>query len=320
MWRAIRSKRFRGVSETPRRSYQRPRPSALHPLALGYRCLGGVARLLPRGAAYAASRRMMDAVYLSWPRGRRAAQSTAAAILPHADWDGGAESLARAQFRRYGEYLVDAVRIDEFDAQGCFEAIDGGSPLYADTWEQLREWYQRRPILFAVIHFGNWDVLGGAFSHAVGPSLVLADDLGHQALNHTIQSQRARLGMTPVHGRSGLRAAFNHLKANGTAAILYDRPLHAGERTVDAELFGQPVRLPPTLGRLAAAANAKVIPLAATRTDGFRFQPHLDLTYDPPRDPETITRSITPYFEPWLSRFPDQWYRFRPMFTSDDER
>ena len=201
MWRAIRSKRSRGVSETPRRSYQRPRPSALHPLALGYRCLGGVARLLPRGAAYAASRRMMDAVYLSWPRGRRAAQSTAAAILPHADWDGGAESLARAQFRRYGEYLVDAVRIDEFDAQGCFEAIDGGSPLYADTWEQLREWYQRRPILFAVIHFGNWDVLGGAFSHAVGPSLVLADDLGHQALNHTIQSQRARLGMTPVHGR-----------------------------------------------------------------------------------------------------------------------
>ncbi len=279
----------------------------MHPLALGYQTLGRAARALPRPAAYAAALQLMTAVYYAWPRGRNAARRNAEHLLPHVDWDGDADSLARAQFQRYGEYLVDAVRLDELTPADCYEAVGGDDSTYANQWDQLEEWYQRRPILFAVIHFGNWDILGGAFSHRIGPSMVLVDDLGHPALNQAIQNQRARLGMNPATGRAGLRQIINHLNSNGTAAILFDRPPRPGEQTTTESLFGQQVIIPNEIHRIAKSTNAKLIPLAATRqAHKLRFKPYLDLDY------RGRNRLLTA-FEPALCKAPDQWYQFRPL-------
>ena len=279
----------------------------MHPLALGYQTLGRAARTLPRPLAYTAARRLMDAVYLAWPRGRNAARRNAQILLPHVNWNGSASSLARAQFQRYGEYLVDAVRLDELSTADCYEAVAGDDPAWADHWRRLEEWYQRRPILFAVIHFGNWDILGGAYTHRIGPSMVLVDDLGHPALNKAIQDQRARLGMTPASGRSGLRQIVEHLNANGTAAILFDRPPRPNEQTTTETLFGQQIVLPNEIHRIAESTNAKLIPLAATREDHhLRFTPHIDLDHIP-------DSPLLSAFEPPLSAAPDQWYQFREI-------
>ncbi len=282
----------------------------MHPLAIGYQTLGRAARTLPRPLAYAAARRIMDAVYLAWPRGRYAAQRNAEFLLPHVNWNGSASSLARAQFRRYGEYLVDAVRLDELTPAHCFEAVGGHDPTWSDHWAQLEEWYQRRPVLFAAIHFGNWDILGGAFTHRIGPAMVLIDDLGHTDLNRAIQNQRARLGMTPVAGRRGLRQLVDHLNDNGTAAILFDRPPGPSEQTTTDTLFGREVVIPNEIHRIASATNAKLIPLAATRQGhALRFTPHLDLTYDP-------HTPLLPAFERPLAEAPDQWYQFRDFIRT----
>ena len=52
-----------------------------------------------------------------------ATRRNAEALLPHVNWSGSAAFLARAQFQRYGEYLVDAVRLDELTPAQCFEAV-----------------------------------------------------------------------------------------------------------------------------------------------------------------------------------------------------
>ena len=280
----------------------------MHPLALGYQTLGRVARALPRPAAYAAARRLMGGVYLGWSRGRNAACRNAEHLLANVDWNGDAASLACAQFRRYGEYMVDAVRLDELSPSDCFEAVGGDDPACSDQWAQLEAWYQRCPILFAVIHFGNWDILGGAFTHRIGPSMVLVDDLGHPALNRAIQDQRARLGMTPASGRHGLRQIVEHLKDNGTAAILFDRPPRQNERTAIDHLFGREVELPIEIHRIAEATNAKLIPLTATRQGHtLRFTPYLDLEHE-------HGRPLLSAFESQLIAAPDQWYQFRDFF------
>lgn len=279
----------------------------IHPLALGYQTLGRVARTLPRPAAYAAARQLMTTVYRAWPRGRNAAQRNAELLLPHVEWNGDDASLARAQFQRYGEYMVDAVRLDELTPADCYEAVSGDDSAYADQWRQLDDWYQRRPILFAVIHFGNWDILGGAFSHRIGPAMVLVDDLGQPALNRAIQDQRARLGMIPVSGRSGLRRIVRHLQENGTAAILFDRPPRANEHTTTEPLFEFQVDVPNEIRRIAQSTNARLIPLACTRqAHHFRFQPQIDLKYQP-------SQSLLGAFEPLLKAAPDQWYQFRDL-------
>ena len=279
----------------------------MHPLALGYQTLGHAARALPRPIAYDTARRLMTAVYHGWPRGRDAAQHNANLLLPHVDWNGDAASLARAQFQRYGEYLVDAARLDELTPADCYEAVGGDDSRYANQWRQLDEWYRQRPILFAVIHFGNWDVLGGAFTHRVGPSMVLVDDLGHPALNQAIQSQRQRLGMTPVTGRSGLRHLVDHLRNNGTAAILIDRPPRPSERTTTDTLFNIKLELPNEIHRIAKSTNAKLIPLAAERQGhNFHFLPHINLNHEP-------TKPLLNAFEQPISNAPDQWYQFRQL-------
>lgn len=279
----------------------------MHPLALGYQTLGRAARTLPRPLAYAAAQRLMDAVYLGWPRGRNAARRNAQFLLPHVNWSGSAASLARAQFQRYGEYLVDAVRLDELTPEQCFDAVAGNDSTWSDHWRQLEEWYQRRPVLFAVIHFGNWDILGGAYTHRVGTSMVLVDDLGHPALNKTIQDQRARLGMTPATGRQGLRRIVDHLNHNGTAAILFDRPPRPNEQTTTESLFRQQVAIPNQIHRIAQATNAKLIPLAATRqAHDLRFTPYLNLDHD-------ADSPLLPAFEKPLNTAPDQWYQFRDL-------
>ena len=282
----------------------------MHPLALGYRTLGRAARTLPRPLAYTAARRMMDAAYCAWPRGRNAARRNAEFLLAHVDWRGDASSLARAQFQRYGEYLVDAVRLDELTPADCFDAVRGGDPAWADQWGQLEQWYRRRPILFAVIHFGNWDVLGGAFTHRVGPSMVLVDDLGHPALNRAIQDQRARLGMTPASGKGGLRQIVQHLRDNGTAAILFDRPPRPNEQTARESLFGQEITIPNEIHRIAESTNARLIPLTAARQGHeFSFTPYLDLDHEP-------GHNLLPAFEPALKSDPDQWYQLRDIFRA----
>ena len=282
----------------------------MHPLALGYQTLGRAARAMPRPVAYATARRMMDAVYRAWPRGRNAARRNAEFLLPHVDWLGDANDLARAQFQRYGEYLVDAVRLDELSPSDCFEAVGGDDQTWSDQWGQLEEWYQHRPILFAVIHFGNWDILGGAFTHRIGPSMVLVDDLGHPALNRAIQGQRARLGMTPASGRQGLRQMVDHLRGNGTAAILFDRPPRPNEQTTTETLFGREVAIPSEIHRIAESTNAKLIPLTATRQGhDLRFQPYLNLDYE-------RHLPLLPAFETLLEQAPDQWYQFRDFFQT----
>ncbi len=196
---------------SPRASNARRQALVGSALYVGYESLGRAARLLPRPSAYAAARIMMQAVWLGWPAGRAAAIENASVLLPHVDWRGDAASLARAQFRRYGEYLVDAVRLDELTPQACFAAVD----VPAEDWRRLRERYGSRPTLFALMHMGNWDALGGAYTHACGRSHVLVDPLGHPQLDAAVQGPRDRLGMTPAAGAPGLRRVIEALRGGG---------------------------------------------------------------------------------------------------------
>ncbi len=282
-------------------------------LYLGYESLGRAARRLPRRSAYTAARRLADAAWYGWPAGRSAAAANAAVLLPHVHWAGGAASLGRAQFRRYGEYLVDAVRLDDTSPAACFAAVDGPN----SGWRRLRAAYGRRPTLFAVMHMGNWDVLGGAYSHACGPSHVVVDSLGHRALDSAVHRSRRRLGMQPAAGAAGLRRVIGALREGGTAAVLFDRPPAGRDRGLRVELFGRAAQLSSTFGRIAHAAGAWVVPLAAVRDlqAEFRFRALIDLDAAIGGDPQQITQQTLDVFEPWLAAHPDQWYQFGRFFA-----
>jgi KDO2-lipid IV(A) lauroyltransferase len=287
-------------------------------LYLGWRVLSPLARIIPRRWAYRVSHALMTIVFHAWPAGRRAMRDNLGTVL---DSDDAAviDAAARQQLHRYGEYLVDAVLIDSLTPQRCHAAMP------TDIWPRLREIAAREPILFALMHFGNWDVGGGAFTHSVGRSHVLVESLGHPRLDAVVQEGRNALGMTPIAIEQGALRARRALRRGGTLALLFDRPIAPHEPGIDVTFFGRHCRLPDGLGRLALASQARVIPLAIVREQPgrFRFSALVDLDFsytrsaDRSADVRALTQGVLDVHEEWIRRHPEQWYQFRPFFSND---
>ena len=309
-----------------------PEPAATwtgRALYWGWRTLGPLARSTSDDRARRIARGAMDAVFQAWPAGRRAAIANARVLAGESDrssWRHRPELLAREQFRRYGELLADIAKLPQRTPRECYEAV--AAPRGA--WARLDRIDREGPAILALMHFGAWDVLGGAWAHrraldgGAAPDLhVLADPLGHPGLDAEIEAARARLGMRTLQRRRGLRRALEVLRAGGTIAVLLDRPVGPRERQVEAELFGRAVRMSDQLGRLAVFTDAAVQPLAAVRSaaDPSRFEGLIHA--GPPLRGDAVsgvTQGVLRAFEPWLREHPDQWYRFRPMFPEPGGR
>lgn len=291
-------------------------------LYLGWLTAGRLVRRMPEERAYGAARRAMEAVYRCWPRGRRAALANARVLAAESDresWRHDPSLLALEQFRRYGELLVDAANLPRRTPQECYEAVS--APRGA--WERLEAQRRSGPLILALMHFGAWDVLGGAWTHhralhgGGGELHVIADSLGHAALDREMRRARQRLGARTLMHRRGLRRAVEVLRAGGAVAVLIDRPVGSRERSVKGELFGRAVTVSDVLGRLSVFTDAPVQPLAAVRTAGDRGRFEGLMHASGPLRGDSVsevTRGVLAAFEPWLREHPDQWYHFRPVF------
>ena len=178
-------------------------------------------RLLRR-LAYALADVAADAVYALWAPGRHRIRENLRAVL---GTDDGAtlDYWGQRQLRRYGEYCLEALWPAGPTPAGCDAALDADP---AD-WERVRALAAQGPLIFALLHQGNWDVAGGAFTHNVGPSTVLVESLGARWLDAVVQGRRERLGMRVVY-ETAPRAALRTLRSGGALGLLFDRPLGDG--------------------------------------------------------------------------------------------
>ena len=292
----------------------------------GWRLFGALARALPQPLAYRLAGLVLELAFLLWPVGRRAMRENLRVVLARDDPTALAYWAARQQ-RRYGAYLVDAARLETLgaaDAQAeCRDA------LQSPDWPAVEAAVQAGPVIFALMHLGNWDVCAGALAARMSPGsaafLVPAEPLQHPTLDATMRRTRAALGLEllPATGSSGrlLRA----LKRGQSVAILIDRPLGQRDQGVDVTFCGQPCRLSAGMARLALASGAPVIAAGAVRraSGSFLFEGFATIALAPPigdraRDVQVLTQTVLDAFEPWVRRHPDQWYQFRPFFQSGD--
>lgn len=284
------------------------------------------ARRLPVRLAYALADLAADLIYLAWRPGRRRIRDNLRHVLATNDTP-TLDYWGQRQLRRYAEYCVDALRLGDLSPADCHAA------LHADPadWERVRHYAARGPLIFALLHQGNWDIAGGAFTHNVGPSSVLVDSLGNAALDRWIRAQREQLGMRLVSEQAP-RPALRALRDGGALGLLFDRPLHPDDAGpgaaglnragTDCTFFGAPCRLPAGLARLALAGGARVIPMAVVRSDSralrFHVEIGLDFDYtvsgDRAADVQALTQSLLNWFETPVRRHPDQWYMFRRFF------
>ena len=211
-----------------------------------------LARGTPDRLLYPLADLAADLTYLLWRPGRRRIRRNLALILntkalgtthtPTLDYWG------QRQLRRYAEYLIDTLRLPSLTPAQCHAALRADP---AD-WDRLRDLAAQGPLIFALLHQGNWDIAGGAFSHNVGPSTVLVETLGHPALDAAVQRQRQRLGMRIVYDTDP-RAALRALRNGGALGLLFDRPLAPPPKT------DKPPRDPQADPRASSATRSRTV-------------------------------------------------------------
>jgi KDO2-lipid IV(A) lauroyltransferase len=177
------------------------------------------------------------------------------------------------------------------------------------------------PTILTTAHLGNWELTAAATGLLAGPVSVLVLDHSNPHVTRFFDERRADKGIDVVPV-SAFHRSFRALKKGHLVAIVGDRPV-TGQGIV-ATYFGRPALMPDGYAVLARRLGARIVPLfLVKRPDGKH-----DVVVEKPIEPrvtddveadvrDTVQRCLA-VFEPYVRRYPEQWYVFHPIWDTDD--
>jgi KDO2-lipid IV(A) lauroyltransferase len=178
-----------------------------------------------------------------------------------------------------GDALDEAVR-DTIATSGRFlydvyHLPAGKEPLMrkvvvTDAFERLVRQQTEGPVVFAGVHFGNFDLMGWALSYSGLRAQVLSvpDPGGGYQWQNELR-ERAGMEVTPVSIDS-LKRAARRLGEGGSVLTGLDRPLPQVAEDHRPRFFGEPSNAPLLHVRLAMRAKVPVVVLSSfLRSDGL---------------------------------------------------
>jgi KDO2-lipid IV(A) lauroyltransferase len=210
--------------------------------------------------------------------------------------DGMYASLGRGVF----ELLAMAVR------PGCrlAERVEVG--------HELRELVtQRRGVVLATAHTGNWDLVACAVAEQL-PLTVITKHLSVAWLDRFWQRMRARRGVQLISEGGAARAAQQALARGGAVAMLIDQAPERTRARTTLPFLAQlaDIDLAPAL--IALRARAPLALVVAERLPGKRHRARVLALFEPPARPsrawaEETMQSATRALEAHVRELPEQW-------------
>jgi KDO2-lipid IV(A) lauroyltransferase len=178
------------------------------------------------------------------------------------------------------------------------------------TLEEARR--RGRGTILLAGHFGLFESMGIVLGHLGSRPSFVAKPLANPALDAAINARRTATGNTFIHkGGAGARLRAI-LKAGGTIAIVVDQHVTARDR-LWVPFFGLPAATTRTLGVLARATGAAVVPIHAFPLAGGRARCELGPpilapeTGDPVADGDELVRRAIAAMEEAARRQPGAW-------------
>lgn len=177
-----------------------------------------------------------------------------------------------------------------------------------------------RPVILLVAHTVVVEMGGIALADELQLAAV-ANELRNPVLDWVVRRARARYG-PGLHARSaGLRPALRELRAG--RALFYSADEDLGARnSVFVPFFGHPKATLATLGRLAGAVDAVVLPVYPTydaASGRYRVYVRPPLADFPSGDAETDARAMNRALEECIALAPEQYlWSFRLFRTRAD--
>ncbi len=280
-----------------------------------FRVLIFVGKFVPPRLGYLISSITADLCYrFFFPRLRKATHENLARVLGTSDMK-VIEPVARRCLRNFGKYVVDFIHFHTMDRQEVRDRI------VFNHHDEVREAFDEgHGIIFVTLHFGNWD-MGAAGLAAHGyPVNVIAETFEYDPMNALVQGTRRHLGMEIIPMEKIGPGVMRALHRGELLALLIDVPQPGSTVTVD--FFGVPTDVPSGPARIALQTGARVVPAGLVRVEGQdkMIRPVLDFslrfshTADRDTDIRDLTQKIMSSLERLIRQYPDQWFRFQPMW------
>lgn len=204
-------------------------------------------------------------------------------------------------------------------ALGMVEAIASvGRPLQdieqlveVDNWGELKKYVdEKKGVLLATAHFGNWELFGEAMARR-GVKLAVVVKPLKGALNSKLVEARQRAGVHLILARGALKAAIQAVNEGYTTAMLVDQVI-AEKHGVFVPFFGRPASTNPSLSVAAQRTGAPVFVVMAAR-EGEKLKMYVEgpipvpSSGDREKDVRDHTAQVTAIIEKYIRRYPDQW-------------
>jgi KDO2-lipid IV(A) lauroyltransferase len=223
--------------------------------------------------------------------------------------------VARRSFRNFAKYVVEIMRFP------LLSVADFERMVAVEGWEHLRGALALgKGVIFVSIHFGNFELGGARISDEI-PLNVIADELENERLMDLLVGNRAHKNITLLSPDGAAKKVLHALRRNEMVGLMMDLgPRAQAFDNVEAEFFGTPTSFPTVAASLARVSGAPIVVSACVRQrdntfTGIALPPiFVERTKQAAEDVQHATQAIARGLETFVTRWPDQWYIFRPMW------
>ncbi len=229
------------------------------------------------------------------------------------------DNMTRKSFQNYARYWLDFLRCWHLTFEEIYRIV---VPHGVEWIDRCLE--QGKGVVFALPHFGSWDMLGGWVGLQYPSMWAVAEQLKPRALFDFHTELRRRMGIKIIPlGENTAEKVIQVCMDNGIVCLLSDRVV-AGSG-VEVEFFGERVLFPVGPALLAVKLGTPILPCLTIREGGMYHgyvgpPLEVEITGDTRRDVQINMQKLAKVFEEFIRRDPTQWHMFQPLFKEERER
>jgi KDO2-lipid IV(A) lauroyltransferase len=275
---------------------------------------------LPLSVCYRFAGLLGSALYWLMPRARGGAAANYARVMGKPPDDPAVRAAVRRAMRNFCFYALEVMRFPYLTASELSRRV-----VLHDTAEFNAALARQRGVIFVSIHFGNMELAGVKLARQYAPLTLPAEVMRPPQLFEWLLKARKRYGVTLVPYKHAARAIVTALKRNEFLGMFVDLGTRYDHKSVPVRFFGATTYFPAAPALVAHRTGAPIVfGYAPIDDQGTVHGYPYPVIYPQPemaRDAfvQQTMQTIASYMEDAISRYPDQWYIFRPIWPATAE-
>jgi KDO2-lipid IV(A) lauroyltransferase len=178
--------------------------------------------------------------------------------------------------------------------------------------------------IYAVPHFGNWELAGLALSRLGIPLMTIVRRQKNLLTDGYLYGLRTRTGVETVYqDLQSFTRIIHGLKRGKNLAILPD--LRAKSHFIPATFLGHPARIPAGMAMFSRKADAMIVPCHCSRIGWSRHTWHAgepirpDPALGDEEDQARMTRAVLDHFDRAIREDPAQYFWFNKRWVLGED-